>query len=877
MRLHRLRLVNYRGVVDQVVDFADSGVTVVEGPNEVGKSSMIEALDLLFETPDSSNKKNVKDIKPAGKDVGSLVEAEISCGPYHFVYRKQFNKATVTELIISKPKPEQQAGRAAHDRAKQIFDDNVDVGLWKALRLMQARGADNADLISSDSLSRALDAAAGEVVNSDASGVLLKRIDEEYFKYYTATGKSSKVLADVERRLAEAREAYRQCEQQLAEVDRDIARHETLQNDLFSRKKIYDNVFHQLQELNEQGELVKNLRAKYELASSRVQTAMLEEQKIRSQAKDREDLHRSIFEISERLKTQKDELELANERLASASAELVEQEAAVSVLKEERSRVALECKQARADAELLKHQDNFEKLSDLLSLLAQERKRVSDLQNELAKIVVTPELLAKLDEAAAAVDIARAQYETASTQVQLTSLTDQKMWVNEEEITTRAGDVLSHFVTEQMAVQFPGVLSLSIVPGQGAGELTRVLDVAQQNFSDLLAEAQVVTLSQARDAVSDKQLIERDMHAAQSVLDRLLAGKDSDDIREEQLAVEKQIAQAIASRNSTDPIPKTLLEAALLVEERERKLESISASVEELISAVSVAQQLNTNLRIEVSQITSRVQSNEQELLRLTARLERTVQEISDTDISDLLLKYECALAQAQEDSDAVQSHLAEINSEVIEEEIANLNEAVHDGHALITEITEELRELSARLTVIGSQGRKSNFDSTATILEHTEREYHRTLERAVAAKTLREVMLQHREVTRNRYVEPFKKHVESLGRIVFGSKFLVAVDSNLRITHRTIGEVTVDFDALSGGAKEQLGIISRLACAIIVSAEGGVPVLIDDALGYTDPVRLSKMGAVLKAAARDSQVIVLTCVPDRYHGVGGAHTVRLS
>ncbi|WP_458039545.1 ATP-binding protein, partial [Klebsiella pneumoniae] len=74
-----------------------------------------------------------------------------------------------------------------------------------------------------------------------------------------------------------------------------------------------------------------------------------------------------------------------------------------------------------------------------------------------------------------------------------------------------------------------------------------------------------------------------------------------------------------------------------------------------------------------------------------------------------------------------------------------------------------------------------------------------------------------------------------------------------------------VDHEALSGGAKEQLGIISRLACAMLVDPADGVPVIIDDALGYTDPERLASMGAVLGHAGRQTQVIVLTCTPQRY------------
>ena len=51
MILHRLRLSNFRGVEDREISFPEHGVVVVCGPNEIGKSSMLEALDRSIRRP----------------------------------------------------------------------------------------------------------------------------------------------------------------------------------------------------------------------------------------------------------------------------------------------------------------------------------------------------------------------------------------------------------------------------------------------------------------------------------------------------------------------------------------------------------------------------------------------------------------------------------------------------------------------------------------------------------------------------------------------------------------------------------------------------------------------------------------------------------
>ncbi len=118
MKLHRLVLTNYRGIAHREIEFPDHGVVVVCGANEVGKSSMIEALDLLLESRDRSTKKEVKQVKPTNADVGSEVTAEISSGPYRFVYRKRFHKKFETELTVLAPRREQLTGDEAHDRVR---------------------------------------------------------------------------------------------------------------------------------------------------------------------------------------------------------------------------------------------------------------------------------------------------------------------------------------------------------------------------------------------------------------------------------------------------------------------------------------------------------------------------------------------------------------------------------------------------------------------------------------------------------------------------------------------------------------------------------------------------------------------------------------
>ncbi|MCV7053422.1 AAA family ATPase, partial [Mycobacterium heidelbergense] len=229
MKLHRLVLTNYRGIAHREIEFPDRGVVVVCGANEIGKSSMVEALDLLLESRDRSTKKEVKAVKPANSDVGSEVSAEISCGPYRFVYRKRFHKKCETELTVLTPRRDQLTGDEAHERVRAMLAETVDNDLWRAQRVLQATSTAAVDLSGCDALSRALDVAAGDATALQGTEpLLIERIDAEHGRYFTPTGRPTGEWAAAISRLADAEAAVAECAAAVAEVDDRVRRHAVL-------------------------------------------------------------------------------------------------------------------------------------------------------------------------------------------------------------------------------------------------------------------------------------------------------------------------------------------------------------------------------------------------------------------------------------------------------------------------------------------------------------------------------------------------------------------------------------------------------------------------------------------------------------------------
>ena len=242
------------------------------------------------------------------------------------------------------------------------------------------------------------------------------------------------------------------------------------------------------------------------------------------------------------------------------------------------------------------------------------------------------------------------------------------------------------------------------------------------------------------------------------------------------------------------------------------------------------------------------------------------------------------ALALAQQRVEDAHKSLGEAEAKLIAAARDSLQVLLDNARESRRRATEELQsnrerqtELRISLDLRGEEGLHSLHDEALTKLQHIKRDHERTEARAEAARLLQKTFAKHRQEARQRYVEPFKERIDQLGRIVFGPTFAVELDDDLKPVRRTLNGATLAIGQLSTGAREQLGVISRLACAAIVSPDGGgAPVMIDDALGWSDPQRLQSMGAAIASAGKQCQVIVLTCTPGRYSHVGQAKVVIL-
>jgi hypothetical protein len=864
MRVERVILRNFRGVAEREVEFAASGVTVVQGPNEIGKSSLADAIDLLLTQPDRSAKKEIKAIQSIGVDAGPEVEMSFRVGGQQIHYAKRWLRSPCTTATIGR---EQLAGRDAHNRICALLDEHVDLALWRALRISQQTPVDQADLAGHASLSATLDAAS-DAAPSASDEPLYERVEAEFRRYFTpSTGKPTGEFRQAAVELAEAQAQAQEAEQRLADADADAATRAALAAELADvtirradARTQRDQLAQAWTQIEAQRRQVEQAQAQLaaqegarELGAQRqrqreelvvavaARATKVQEARTRLHALEQVDLAERPAVVAAR-----DRRELARQSAMEATTALRSAEAQVTERRRRAELVALVAKQEAAGSTL---------------------RELADVERQIDRCRVDEEALKAIEDAHVVLLQARVRAEQHAPQMTLRARSDVEVVIGGEPLSLRRGGERTQAVTGAINLRVGDLLDIDIAPDAGESERVAALWAAQDEHDRLCRAAGVRDLTQAREqAERRRELVRRRDHLAEET-DRILGQLDEDELAH-------RISGLRAQVDADGPID---------VEEAERARAAASAVLaaaqEEAADAEAEAQgRLEAQVergealaaaRVGVDHADNEWRSLSRQLSDLRARQ-------SDDELTGALAGAHVAVVAARQAVDAAIEELTDADPDSTQARLDNarllvdrLAEEERSGHERLIRVDERLRG-------VAGAGLQDAADAAAARADAARRRYESLARRAAAARLLAETMRAARERAHRAYVEPFANQVRVLGRLVFGADFDIGVDQQLRIVDRTLHGITVPYESLSAGAQEQLAIVARLACAALVSPGEGVPVIFDDALGHSDHDRLARLGAAFTRAAAAAQVIVLTCVPERYQAIGGATVVRL-
>ncbi|MFY0406958.1 AAA family ATPase [Solicola sp. PLA-1-18] len=871
MRILRVRLTHYRGIDDLEVELDPVGVTVVQGPNEAGKSSIPEALRLVRDYPDSSRATPVKAVKPVGLDVGPEVEVELETGPYRLVLSKRFLKSPRTELRVLRPRPEQLAGREAHDRFDAILTATLDRQLWDALQLVQGEALDQPALARVEPLRTALGALAGDDDAAEGHADLLGAVESELQRFYTP--RAQRPTGELEAAVVAEREARERVDVLTAEldaVDVQVTRHASRQRELAGIEQAEEQLEVERASLRTRAAEVDRLTLDVESAQAGLDKARL------------------VLADAERVDEERSRLAAEVDERENALATAVRSTTRLQALVDEHhdpvaatSRAALEADTVRRDTEVAHRRalgvvDLVRCEHDLAALL-ERRAAVDSAQDDtdaarraLHSRPFDEGAVEAIAEATTELRLAEQGRDLAVARVRVEVLGERAVTVDGDGVRD-AADVP---VTADTVVEVPGTVRVTVSPGGGARDLGALVEQRRRELDLLLVEHAVDDLDAAREQRDAHRLRVSALDDAERRLVDALAGDTRDDLVAACASTEAR-ADDLRERFGGTALP-ALAEAQAEADRLADALDVARSAAESAAAEADSAQAAAQKRAHETVRLRQQHDSAVAEQVRAQRALDRHRGVCSDDDVA-------ARLASAHDEVADHEDRLAESAAALEQHDPGTLEVLQRNADARVARLADDRREvedaltgLRALLDEVADRGLQDALDAAAAELQHADDALARTRARAEAALLLHTTLLAHRRRSQERYVRPFTEAIERLGAVVFGPGFGVEVTPDLAISARTLGGTTVPFESLSGGAREQLSVLGRLACAGLVSDDGGAPVVLDDALGFADPSRLDAVCAVVNDVGRRAQVLVLTCHPDRFRAIGSARVVRI-
>ena len=133
----------------------------------------------------------------------------------------------------------------------------------------------------------------------------------------------------------------------------------------------------------------------------------------------------------------------------------------------------------------------------------------------------------------------------------------------------------------------------------------------------------------------------------------------------------------------------------------------------------------------------------------------------------------------------------------------------------------------------------------------------------------LRDALAFARAAARERYLAPVEAELRPLLGHLFADACLGIDPARLLPETLSRGGIEENLCRLSGGTREQIAILTRLAFARLLARTGrATPVILDDAVVYADDARFASILDAIAAVAADVQIIVLTCRERSFAGV---------
>ena len=455
-----------------------------------------------------------------------------------------------------------------------------------------------------------------------------------------------------------------------------------------------------------------------------------------------------------------------------------------------------------------------------------EQTKLTQLQADVLALKISAGELKKLRDCSDRFRTAQARLDAVSTGLEFELQPSAKVRVADTEVT--GSKRLS--VTARTGIDIEGIGRITVLPGgEDVESLVSDRDRQSGELTSILQGLGVASLAVAE----ERERLQGHRAAEAKASATVLAAHAPNGLASLESEVAAQVAKLAEAKQALEAMPATgndepsILTVSLAESEEAAARTALDSASAELNEA-----------KVAFSEASTQVKSAEEELAAVRATLNDPLRAGKKAEASQALTDALAYETTAQAKVTELSNELQTVNLLVLQQDVERIDRSAKQVEAAHARRSTDITRLEADLEAKGALGQEEAAAEKQRELEQMARRCTELERRAKALSHLLKLLKEKRSALARRLRAPLQKHLNHYLQILFpGASIEVGEDlSPGRITRvGAMGAETGEFEELSVGAREQMGVVARLAYADLLQEAGKATLLIlDDALVHT-------------------------------------------
>lgn len=866
----------------------DPGINVLAANNEFGKTTVIRALTRALFDRHTCKSEEIRSLQPVGTELAPRITVVFQCSGDRFRIEKTFLESPRAQL--SRGEGSQWRLLAEGDAADQKVQELLQTGQpgrgaskpehWGLFQYLWARQGESLSWPQwSGEAGRQVRSRLVQVELDPMIEKIKCALETEFLELFTEQGRlrAKGPLVENETRLQELQQELSDVQNQLnrtAEIERmcqelevQIARLECEAKELQTRAD-QSRVAAQ----NAEKVLARKQAKQQELESAQKELSAIDQ-----------DLQKltATCEAMSKMQKQKEDLEQQQKMARVQEAPLMEQ------IQELRSRIKSRQKerdqsQTKLDAlrnglKLRQWEKEIRQCRQQLTQAEKSKESISHLENQLALLPhITAQQLKQLEKLEKEIHELHAKLEVLGITVELDPENSSSIEIKDDE-TSRTLQVepgQPERVTSGQSIELRlrgwGTLRVR----SGADEVKSLQarhDELKRKIESELSELGTSTRAQAEDRLAKRKDLETKRNEVQKELRQALGTWESLEQLRQYIQSKNSQLDNLRSRSSIENSFENLDQEALETETEleEENLRRTAQDLEQLNDFLHQLLAQRERVRSDLHQTQHQLATVEERIRNHQSLAEEIKNRYADG-IDAVRRRRQISFVEAEARLEAVKAELPP-DAEKMPDRAQREAQATRQIQEELKNKQAEHTRLLGQLEALGAYGLYSRETALLEKRASLQEETAALRRRGWAARMLRDLLDRRKQAATRSVLAPLQQRLSNMfGELTGVRERQVFLDETLSIRGVGRNESEIhEFELLSQGAKEQLLLSLRLTVAASLSENTTQTVILDDVLVNTDETRQQRVLDLLQNNSPKLQILILTCHPDRYRGVG--------